>query len=70
MAAKIEPAALDSNIFQLAAFGLLDGLKNVVEGPDHAAAADEEKKDEEVVNKVDVDAVDDRGCSPMVWASR
>ena len=77
---KIESASLDSNAFQLAAFGLLDGLKILVQGSavsDSAAdgAAAEEKKEDGaaadgLVNKCDVNAVDDRGCTPLVWASR
>ena len=30
MAAEIAPAALDSDVFQLASFGMLEGLKKLV----------------------------------------
>ncbi|GMI03139.1 hypothetical protein TrLO_g2499 [Triparma laevis f. longispina] len=64
MAELIEPANLDSNIHQLASFGILDGIKKLVEGE----TPEGEEPDPETHH--DVNEKDERGSTPLVWACR
>ncbi|GMI39096.1 hypothetical protein TrCOL_g1989 [Triparma columacea] len=66
MPEQIEPAALDSDLCQLAAFGMLDGLKKLLAGD----SPTEEEGEEPAAPAIDLNQTDERGCSPLVWASR
>jgi ankyrin repeat protein len=73
----IPAAALDSNIYDLASFGILDSIKKIVEYP---TPPEEEEPapvpeggfgtGEPGSSKIDLDIPDDLGCTPLIWAAR
>ena len=67
--AMIEAAALDSNVFLLASFGILDNLKKLVE-VEKPEGGEGEEEEETPTTEVDLNAKDERGCTPLAWAAR